>query len=79
MSMAAHPSSQINARIAHLDVSGLDYFISTAEENSANNTTEDVDTSTLHQGHETLGLDDLDTAVQRGLVVDALKMIISIQ
>ena len=54
---------------AHLDVEGLD-FVGTGEDTSTGNTTEDVGTSTLHQGHETLSLDNLDTAVQGGLVVD---------
>ena len=48
---------------AHLDVEGLD-LISTREDTSTGNTTEDVGTSSLHQRHETLGLDDLDTAVK---------------
>ena len=54
---------------AHLDVEGLD-FVGAREDTSTGNTTEDVGTSTLHQGHETFGLDNLDTAVHGGLVVD---------
>jgi len=55
--------------VAHLDVHGFD-FVSTGEDTSTGNTTEDVGTSTLHQGHESFRFQDLDTAVKGGFVVD---------
>ena len=45
------------------DVHGLE-LVETSEHTGTSDTTEDVGTSTLHQGHETFGLDDLNTAVQ---------------
>ena len=64
--------------VAHLDVHGFD-FVSTGEDTSTGNTTEDVGTSTLHQGHKSFRFQDLDTAVKGGFVVDTLKRGLSYQ
>ena len=58
--------------VSHLDVESLD-FISTGEDTSTSDTTEDVGTSTLHHRHETFSLEDLHTAINGGLVVDTLN------
>jgi len=54
---------------SHFDVSTSDQ-IETREDTSTGNTSENVGTSTLHQGHETFILQDLDTTVKGGFVVN---------
>ena len=61
------------ANNSHLDVESLD-FISTGEDTSTSDTTEDVGTSTLHHRHETFSVEDLHTAIKGGLVVDTLNI-----
>ena len=55
-------NKQVDFLTAHFDVEGLD-FISTGEDTGTGNTAEDVGAGSLHEGHETLGLDDLHAAV----------------
>ncbi len=52
-----------------LDVERLE-LVETSQDTSAGNTTQDIGTSTLHQGHETLALDDFDGAVDGAIVLD---------
>jgi len=54
---------------SELDVSGRD-DVEAGEHTSASNTTEDVGTGTLHEGHETLVLDDLLRAIDGTVVLD---------
>merc|ERR1712079_959907 len=51
------------------DVHGLE-LVKASEHTGAGNSTEDVGSSTLHQGHETFVLHDLDEAVHGALVLD---------
>merc|ERR1719209_2349858 len=51
------------------DVHGLE-LVKAGEHTGAGDSTEDVGSSTLHQGHETLVLHDLDEAVHGALVLD---------
>merc|ERR1719209_2419745 len=51
------------------DVHGLE-LVEAGEHTSAGDSTEDVGSSTLHQGHEALVLHDLDEAVHGALVLD---------
>ena len=54
-----------------LDVDFLE-LVETSEDTSTSNTTEDVGTSSLHHGHESFVLEDVDCAVHGALVFDSL-------
>merc|ERR1711976_1104573 len=45
-------------------------LVKSSQHTSSSNTSQDVGTSSLHQGHESLVLEDLDTAVNGALVLD---------
>lgn len=46
-------------------------LVEPSKDTSASNTSQNVGASTLHEGHETLGLDDLDCTIHRTLVLDS--------
>merc|ERR1719422_1809439 len=47
-------------------------LVETSQHTSTSNTSQDVGSSTLHQGHEALRLDNLHTAIDGALVLDSL-------